>query len=104
VQGSFRCLGVLLSKANKPSKGSAAKAAYEGRERRRSASTRPKPHGKIRFDAKGNPVWEPQIDTPRRRDGDNTIDLLKCLDVDGLKLADDTPEDDPGYDPYRRSR
>jgi hypothetical protein len=47
----------------------------------------------IKFDAKGNPVLEVRTDAPRRREGDDTIDLLKCLDADELKLAveDDTP-------------
>ncbi len=48
----------------------------------------------VKFDAKGNPVLEVRTDVPRRRGDDNTIDLLKCLDADGLKLAledDDKP-------------
>lgn len=44
---------------------------------------------RVRFDAKGNPVWEVRTDVPRRRKDDNTIDLLKCLDDDSLALADD---------------
>lgn len=44
---------------------------------------------RVRFDAKGNPVWEVRTDVPRRRKDDNTVDLLKCLDDDSLALADD---------------
>jgi hypothetical protein len=46
----------------------------------------------IKFDDKGNPVLEVRVDVPRRREDDNTIDLLKCLDADGLKLQ---LEDEP---------
>jgi hypothetical protein len=46
----------------------------------------------IKFDDKGNPVLEVRVDVPRRREGDNTIDLLKCLDADSLNLQ---IEDDP---------
>lgn len=46
----------------------------------------------IEFDAKGNPVLKVRVDVPRRREDDNTIDLLKCLDADALNLQ---LEDDP---------
>ena len=46
----------------------------------------------IKFDAKGNPVLEVRVDVPRRREDDNTIDLLKCLDADSLNLE---LEDEP---------
>jgi len=46
----------------------------------------------IKFDAKGNPVLEVRVDVPRRREDDKTIDLLKCLDADGLNLQ---LEDEP---------
>lgn len=44
---------------------------------------------RVRFDAKGNPVFEIRTNTPRRRKDDDTIDLLKCLENDSLTLADD---------------
>jgi hypothetical protein len=57
--------------------------------------------GEVTFDAKGNPIWQLKVDIPRRREDDDTIDLLKCLDVDSLSLEDDSePEDVPGYNPY----
>jgi len=61
---------------------------YRGPDRRdpEQADT-PKVERTVKFDAKGNPVLEVRTDVPRRRGDDNTIDLLKCLDADGLKLA-----------------
>lgn len=57
--------------------------------------------GEVTFDAKGNPIWQLKIEVPRRREDDDTIDLLKCLDVESLSLEDDVEADDvPGYDPY----
>ncbi len=53
----------------------------------------------IKFDAKGNPVLEVRTDAPRRREDDNTIDLLKCLDADALKLE---VEDEPKTPPKKR--
>ena len=43
----------------------------------------------VRFDEKGNPVFEIRANVPRRREDDNTSDLLKCLDDESLALADD---------------
>jgi hypothetical protein len=37
-------------------------------------------------------VLEVRTDVPRRREDDNTIDLLKCLDADALNLE---IEDEP---------
>ncbi len=67
----------------------------------------------IRFDAKGNPVWEMRTTVPRRRQDDDTFDLLKVLDVDSLSIAEESqagPTDEgnagtpkTGYDPYDRA-
>lgn len=55
----------------------------------------------VRFDAKGNPVWRIRSDIPRRREKDDTLDLLKCLDNETLALEDDTLEQDgSAFDPY----
>jgi chorismate-pyruvate lyase len=43
----------------------------------------------IRFDAKGNPVLDVRTNVPRRREEDDTIDLLKCLDNSQLSIEDD---------------
>ena len=65
----------------------------------------------VRFDAKGNSIWEMRTTIPRRRTDDDTLDLLKCLDIDSLSLdqdADAPRSDDAaeprasGYNPYAR--
>jgi hypothetical protein len=45
-------------------------------------------------------VLEVRTDVPRRREDDHTIDLLKCLDADALKLE---LEDEPKA-PSRKRR
>ena len=42
------------------------------------------------FDDKGNSILDVQVNVPRRRKDDMTIDLLECLDADslGLELED----------------
>ena len=68
---------------------------YGGRDRRDPNADEPKVSRTIRFDAKGNPVLEVRTDVPRRRDGDETIDLLKCLDADALDLAVEDDHETP---------
>lgn len=86
-----------MSKPTKP-KDFAANAkvqsrTYRGPDRRDPRNTDDSQVSRqIKFDEKGNPVLEVRVDVPRRRQDDNTIDLLKCLDADALKL---TLEDDP---------
>ena len=78
----------------------------DGHERRKSS--RALTRHEIEFDAKGNPVWRVRVDSPSRRQDDDTLDLLKCLDVEGLSLTEDeTPNNDDrgrGYDPYGRHK
>jgi hypothetical protein len=84
---------------------STEKPKPDGPERRKKEKTRPT--GTVRFDAKGNPIWEVRVDTPRRREDDETFDLIKSLDIDNLSLSDDEPKDETGnrgYDPYSRSK
>ncbi|MDX1561578.1 MAG: hypothetical protein R3305_01550 [Gammaproteobacteria bacterium] len=66
----------------------------------------PKELGKVGHDDLGNAVWNWRVDVPRRRDDDPTIDLLECLDVDGLSLEDDdgTEKDDDSFNPYNKTR
>jgi hypothetical protein len=67
---------------------------YRGPNRRAASADdghRDQPSGTVRFDDLGNPVWEVRVDIPRRRDGDDTIDLLKCLDNSLLSLEEDEP-------------
>ena len=63
--------------------------------------------GGISHDDQGNAVWEWRVEVPRRRDDDPTIDLLECLDVDGLSLEDDDKAEEPdtkSFNPYDRGR
>jgi hypothetical protein len=60
--------------------------------------------GDVTFDAKGNPIWQLKVELPRRRKDDNTLDLIKCLEVDTIALADEADNDEApkvrGYNPY----
>lgn len=77
---------------------------YRGPDRRRNKRNKGA-QGRIRYNAKGDPIWEPFADAPRRRKDDETFDLLKALDVDSLSLADDeTPESVEGFNPYERHK
>lgn len=66
----------------------------------------PKALGGVSHDDLGNAVWEWRVDVPRRRDDDPTIDLLDCLDVDGMSLEDDesAPDEEESFNPYNKSR
>jgi hypothetical protein len=57
-------------------------------------------------DAKGNPVLEVRVTSPRRRSDDDTVDQLECLDADALSLESGESgdvHDGVGFDPYGRS-
>ena len=65
---------------------------YPGPERRtRSTDSDVYQHltKRVVFDAKGNPVWDIRVTVPRRREDDDTVDLLKCIDPDSLSLEDE---------------
>lgn len=65
---------------------------YRGPDRRgRSPEDQGEPEvaTEVTFDAKGNPVLSIRTDAPRRRQGDDTLDLLKCLQDSDLSLEDD---------------
>ena len=86
-------------------------AEHSEGDRRRSggrgkAPPSPKVAGSVGRDELGNAVWEWRVDVPRRRDDDPTIDLLECLDVDGLSIAeDDEKPSKPGhFNPYNKVR
>lgn len=65
----------------------------------------PKAIGQVGHDDLGNAVWNWRVDVPRRRDDDPTLDLLDCLDVDGLALEDDESEaNDDKFNPYNKRR
>ncbi len=46
--------------------------------------------GTIRYDAKGDPVWEWRVEERRRRQDDPTLDMLKALDCQELTIAEET--------------
>jgi hypothetical protein len=89
---------------------------YRGPDRREGQDKAPDDVAvEIRFDAKGNPVWEMRTTAPRRREDDDTFDLLKCLQVDSLSIASNETDGSPdrersarrpgaGYDPYDRAK
>ena len=66
----------------------------------------PKVAGSVGRDQLGNAVWEWRVDVPRRRDDDPTIDLLECLDVDGLSIEEDEkkPLKKGNFNPYNKTR
>ncbi len=67
----------------------------------------PKVSGTVGRDQLGNAVWEWRVDVPRRRDDDPTIDLLQCLDVDGLSIEEEEekkPIKKGNFNPYNKSR
>jgi len=82
------------------------------RDRRRSngrGKTPPAPKvvGSVGRDELGNAVWEWRVDVPRRRDDDPTVDLLECLDVDGLSIEEEEekkPLRKGNFNPYNKSR
>lgn len=83
------------------------------RERRRSgdrgqaAPSKPKAVGSVGRDDLGNAVWEWRVDDQRRRDDDPTIDLLECLDVDGLAIEEEEekkPKKPGSFNPYNKPR
>ena len=74
---------------------------------RGKAPPSPKVSGTVGRDQLGNAVWEWRVDVPRRRDDDPTIDLLECLDVDGLSIEDEEEQKQVkkgNFNPYNRSR
>lgn len=78
---------------------------YVGEERRRDEMT--ETSGNVGFDDRGNAVWQ-MPDVPRRREDDDTLNPLRCLDVADLSLVDDEPKADDapeqsGFNPYDKS-
>jgi hypothetical protein len=80
----------------------------EGDRRRSRGKTplSPKVVGSVGRDELGNAVWEWRVDVPRRRDDDPTIDLLECLDVDGLSIQEEEeqPRKKGHFNPYNKIR
>ena len=62
--------------------------SYRGPDRRDPNAANPVEVTRtVRHDDKGNPVLEVRAVAPRRRNDDDTIDLLKCLDPEALQLS-----------------
>jgi hypothetical protein len=76
------------------------------RQRGQPPKVDPAALGSVGHDDLGNAVWNWRVDVPRRRDDDPTIDLLQCLDIDGLSLEgdDDASADDKSFNPYNKTR
>jgi hypothetical protein len=82
------------------------------KDRRRSAGPgpdrKPRAIGSVGRDELGNAVWEWRVDVPRRRDDDPTIDLLDCLQVDGLSIEEEEEEKKTlkrgNFNPYNKPR
>ncbi len=73
---------------------------YRGPDRREQEGADTEVDAEITRDAKGNPVLSLRAKTPRRREDDDTLDLLGALNVDSLELeGESTP--DSGYNPYQ---
>lgn len=92
---------------NKSRPASAGSDDYDGPERRAAGGEPAKPRKEIRYDAKGNPVLDLRTDeVARRRRDDDTLDLIKCLDIDTLELEDEDIIEETGtwagFDPYAR--
>ena len=74
-----------------------------GKKRSEPPKPDPKTVGTVGHDDLGNAVWEWRVDVPRRRDDDPTIDLLDCLDVDGLSIEDEESENsEDKFNPYNK--
>jgi hypothetical protein len=95
-------------KGDRKAGGAGATEKARVREERRRNTKPPEAQRKIKFDDKGNAILDWSTDTPRRREEDNTIDLLECLSPDGLSLTDEPEEpstkpDRGGFNPYDKS-
>jgi hypothetical protein len=88
-----------------------ATPTYRGADRRRRQRDESEDHfsGRVRFDPRGNPIWEARVDVIRRRRDDKTVNLLKCLENDRLALEEERVKSEEelslesGYDPYGHS-
>jgi hypothetical protein len=72
--------------------------------RREPAPPDAKSLGTVGHDDLGNAVWEWRVDVPARREDDPTLDLLECLDVDGMSLEeeDDAETKTESFNPYNK--
>jgi hypothetical protein len=100
----------MSEKPEKPNENTAPPAELEQDRRRRDLRKAPrkpgaKSLGTVGHDDQGNAVWEWRVDVPARREDDPTIDLLECLDVEGLSLEDDNAKTGTdNFNPYNKKR
>ena len=65
----------------------------------------PRDLGSIGHDDLGNAVWKWHPVVPGQRPEDPTIDMIECLDVDGMSIEDDPDgEKAASFDPYDGKR
>lgn len=79
---------------------------FTDRRQKNSRGVMPKPDAKslgtVGHDDLGNAVWEWRVDVPARREDDPTIDLLDCLDVDGMSLEEEAKSKTGSFNPYNK--
>ena len=64
--------------------------SYRGPDRRSpSGEAEAEISKEVTYDAKGNPVLDIRSKTPRRREDDDTLDLIKALDESALSIQED---------------
>ena len=59
---------------------------YRGPDRRKQEDEEDTISKEVRFDEQGNSVLDVRTDVPRRREDDDTVDLIESLDADALGL------------------
>lgn len=59
---------------------------YRGPDRRKQEDDEDTISKEVRFDEQGNSVLDVRTDVPRRREDDDTVDLIESLDADALGL------------------
>lgn len=82
----------ILPKDNNYAKDAAVKTkSYRGPDRRdgEAENINDTITREVHYDDKGNPVLSVRTHAQRRREGDKTIDLLKCLDAGELDLEEE---------------
>jgi hypothetical protein len=72
--------------------------------RRRASNTGTGSFGTVGHDDLGNAIWEWRVDVPARREDDPTVDLLECLDVEGLSLEEEVKPEEDSFNPYNKKR
>ena len=78
---------------------------YRGPNRRLEPSSDAEAEVRVSADVKGDPVLEVRIVSPRRREDDDTVNQMECLEVESLTLESDEDEDGSNFlNPYAKAR